>query len=59
MVLSADKESTIKLKADANKWFGTNIKVANVTNLMTVNATSKMIADNYATMFSVTSVVNE
>ncbi len=59
MVLSGEKESTIKLKADANKWFGTNIKVANVTNLMTVNATSKMIADNYATMFSVTSVVNE
>lgn len=59
MVLSGGKESTIKLKADINKWFGTNIKIANVTNLMSVNATSKMIADNYATMFSVTSVVNE
>ncbi|HEY1032918.1 MAG TPA: MbnP family protein [Flavipsychrobacter sp.] len=59
MTLSGGKESTIKLKADINKWFSNNLKIVDVTFIMGVNETSKMIADNYATMFSVTSVVNE
>lgn len=47
-------ETTIKVKADALKWFTpNNIDFATEHEIMSVNATSKKIADNYANMFSI------
>ncbi len=51
---------TIKINVDVNKWFnGVHlIKIADGGFAMSVSDRTKNFADNYATMFSVTSVVN-
>jgi len=50
----------ITLSADLAKWFTSvnTISFATVYSITSVNAVSKSIADNYATMFTVTSVTN-
>lgn len=53
LVVEDAKESTIELKADAGKWFAPNtINFSSDFQVMSVNAVSKKIADNYANMFS-------
>lgn len=60
MEVSSAKELSIKLKADVLKWFAPgNVTIAANSNLMSVNATSKTVADNYANMISLSSVVLE
>lgn len=60
MEVSSAKELSIKLKTDVLKWFAPNdVSIATSTNLMSVNATSKKIADNYANMISLSSAVLE
>lgn len=55
MVVEDAKESTIHMKADVLKWFApNNLDFANDYEIMSINATSKKIADNYADMFSLT-----
>jgi hypothetical protein len=57
MVLAAGKVGEVELKADVAKWFSpNNISLAAVNNLMMPSATSRKIADNYANMFSLTSM---
>lgn len=51
---------TVNLEADIAKWFS-GVNITNFSTdyfIMTPNAKSKAIADNYANMFTVTSVVN-
>jgi hypothetical protein len=52
--------STINMKNDLAEWFKTpnTISFNSTNNLMSVDAESKKIADNYADMFTLTSVVN-
>jgi hypothetical protein len=60
MEVSSAKELSIKLKADVLKWFAPgNVTIAANSTLMSVNAASKTVADNYANMFSVSSIVLE
>jgi hypothetical protein len=60
IVLAANKESSVMIKVDVLKWFSPNIiSIATNTNVMDVNNTSKLIADNYEKMFSVTAVENQ
>jgi hypothetical protein len=51
----------IKLNVDINKWFNGvhNIKIADGALAMSVSSRTKNFADNYATMFTVESVVNQ
>jgi hypothetical protein len=58
LVLTLGSEGTIRMRADVLKWFsGTNnVSVATVSNIMNANSDSKKIADNYAAMFSITSI---
>lgn len=50
----------LTLNADINSWFGgsSTIDFSTVHTVTSVSATSKSIADNYANMFNVISVVN-
>lgn len=50
----------LTLSADLGKWFSSvnTLSFATVYSVSSVNAVSKSIADNYATMFTVSSVVN-
>lgn len=60
IVLASGKESSVMVKADVLKWFSPNIiNLATTNNIMMVNSASKSIADNYANMFSISSVTNE
>jgi len=60
LILNTGKESAISIKADALKWFApNNISVATTNAVMIVSAKSKLIADNYANMFSVTAISNQ
>jgi hypothetical protein len=53
--LSSLESGQIDLKADASKWFAPNvIKIADRSEIMNTSETSKAIADNYASMFSIT-----
>lgn len=57
MVLAAEKVGEIALKADVLKWFApNNITLASTNNIMMPSVTSRKIADNYANMFSLTSM---
>ena len=59
LVISKDKASIAYLHADALAWFNPNlIDLATLHFLMSVNADSKKIADNYANMFAADSVKN-
>jgi len=59
MVITKDKASVAYIHADALEWFSPNtIDLATLHFLMTVNADSKNIADNYANMFAADSVKN-
>lgn len=59
LVITKDKTSTAYLHADALAWFSPNvIDVATLHFIMSVNADSKKIADNYANMFAADSVKN-
>jgi hypothetical protein len=60
LIVNTGKESAINIKADALKWFAPNsINIATTNAVMVVSAKSKLIADNYANMFTVTSVSNQ
>ncbi len=60
LILAGGKESAVLVKADILKWFSPNIiSIGATSTVMTISATSKSIADNYANMFSVTAVENE
>ncbi|MCD6066259.1 MAG: hypothetical protein K0S33_1085 [Bacteroidetes bacterium] len=56
--VSETHTTTIRLKNDLTEWFKTPnaIDLTTTNNVTMVNATSKMIADNYADMFSVTEI---
>ncbi|MBS1771340.1 MAG: hypothetical protein JST82_00680 [Bacteroidetes bacterium] len=57
MVLTTGKEGSIIMKADALKWFTpNNISIASKSQIMTVGSDSKAMSDNYANMFSITSI---
>lgn len=57
-LLQQGTEGTIRMRADALKWYsGTNsISIAAVPIIMSANANSRKIADNYKDMFTITSV---
>ncbi len=58
-VVAENKTPEVTLKADLKEWFSPfSINFATLNSVQTVGATSKSIADNYAKMFSVVSVVN-
>jgi hypothetical protein len=60
LILNTGKESSINIKADVLKWFApNNISMATTNAVMVVSAKSKLMADNYANMFSVTSIANQ
>lgn len=58
LALTQGSEGTIRMRADVLKWFAgaSNVSVATVSNIMSANSDSKMIADNLVGMFSVNSV---
>jgi hypothetical protein len=57
MMLVADTEGEIALKADVLEWFKpSDISLASTNNIMMPSTTSRKIADNYADMFSLTSM---
>jgi NaMN:DMB phosphoribosyltransferase len=59
LIIAKDNTSTAYLHADALAWFSPNtIDLATLHFLMSVNADSKKIADNYANMFAADSVKN-
>jgi len=54
MVISSGSVGEVELKADVKKWFGSSLSIAATSEVMAVGPTSRKIADNYATMFSIT-----
>ncbi len=60
MEVSGAKELSVLLKTDVLKWFSpNNISIAANTNIMNIGMTSTQIADNYANMISLESVILE
>ncbi|MCA0428981.1 MAG: hypothetical protein LCH32_00600 [Bacteroidetes bacterium] len=58
-VVTETKIPQVNFKTDLKEWFSPNaINFSTIYSVQTLGATSKSIADNYANMFSVTSVVN-
>jgi len=58
MKLAAGSEGTLAIKADALKWFSpNNISIAANYQVMSADAISHRIADNYANMFTLTNVL--
>ncbi len=58
MKLTANSEGTLAIKADALKWFSpNNISIAANYQVMSADAVSHRIADNYANMFTLTNVL--
>lgn len=57
LTINSTSTGEAEVKADVLKWFGgsTCVDLATASNIMNPSATSKKIADNYATMFSIIS----
>lgn len=60
MDVSASKELSVMLNTDVLKWFSPNkISITSNANIMSVGTVSSQIADNYANMISLESVISE
>ena len=55
LVIESGSVGEVEVKTDVKKWFGSDVSIAAASDVMMVGATSRKIADNYATMFTVNS----